>query len=95
MAQPLETSFSVLSSQLLVGAFLVTRLSAVTATSGSVNEVATHANEDEQRTVPDEDPDNEVVDERNGTAEVTLPSTIRMSYFLSVFLLRYQLGFFS
>lgn len=76
-------------------AFLVTRFFTVTTTSGSVNEAATHANEDGQRTVPDEDPDNEVVDERNGTAEVTLPSTVRKSYFLSVFIERYQSGFFS
>ena len=86
MTQPLETSFSVVSSQLLVDAFLVTRLSAVTATSRSVNEATTHANEDGQRTVPDEDPDDEIVDERNGTAGVMLPSVVRKSYFLSVFI---------
>ena len=86
MTQPLETSFSIVSSQLLVDAFLVTRLSAVTATSRSVNEAAIHANEDGQRTVPDEDPDDEVVDERNGTAEITLPLIVRKSYFLSVFI---------
>ena len=58
----------------------------MTATSRSVNEAATHANEDGQRTVPDEDPDDEVVDERNGTAEIMLPLVVRKSYFLSVFI---------
>ncbi len=80
-------------------AFLVTRLSAVTATSGSANEAASQANEDghgRQGTIPDEDPDDEVVNERNGTAEVTLPSTVRKSYLLSVlFQVNDQSGFLS
>jgi len=72
-----------------VDTFLVTRLSAVIATSSSANEAATQANEDghrQQRTIPDEDPDNEVVNERNGMAGVRLPSTIHKSYLLSVFI---------
>ena len=73
------------------------RLSAVTATSGSANEVATEANENghaRQGTIPDEDPDDEAVDERNVMAEVTLPSTVRKSYLLSVLMQCYQSGFF-
>ena len=67
----------------------MTKLSAVTATSGSTNEAATEANEDghgqPQTTIPDEDPNDEVVDERNAITEVMLPSTVRESYPLSVF----------
>jgi len=65
------------------------RLSAVT-TPGPVNEAAMEATEDghgRQRTIPDEDLDDEVINERNTTAGVTLPSTIRRSYLLSFFLI--------
>ena len=68
----------------------------MTATSGSTNEVATEANENghaRQRTIPDEDPDDEAVDERNAMAGVTLTSTVRKSYLLSVLMQRYQSGF--
>jgi len=61
----------------------------VTATSGSANEAAIQANKDghgQQRTIPDEDPDDEVVNERNGMAGVRLPSTVHKSYLLSVFI---------
>jgi len=65
------------------------RLSAVMETSASAKEGATEVNEDDdggQITIPDEDPGDEVVNERNAVAEVTLPSTICRSYLLSVFI---------
>jgi len=36
--------------------------------------------------IPDKDPGDKVVDERNAVAEVTLPSTVHKSYLLSVFI---------
>lgn len=63
-------------------------LSAVTI-SGPVNEAVMETIEDDhgrQRTIPDEDLDDEVINERNTTAGVALPSTPRRSYLLSVFL---------
>ena len=67
---------------------LVMTLSAV-MTPGPVNQVATEAIEDDhgqQRMIPDEDLDDEAINERNTTAGVMLPSTIRRSYLLSIFL---------
>jgi len=46
-------------------------------------------NEDDnggQIMIPDKDPGDKVVDERNAVAEVTLPSTVCRSYLLSVFI---------
>lgn len=65
------------------------RLSAATATSGSANKATRDANEDDhgqQKTLPDEDPNDEAVNERNAMAEVKLPSTVRKSYLLSIFI---------
>ena len=70
------------------GHLLVMTLSAV-MTPGPVNQVATEAIEDDhgrQRTIPDDDLDDEAINERNTTAGVMLPSTICRSYLLSVFL---------
>ena len=58
-------------------------------TSASAKEAATEVNEDDdgrQITIPDEDPADEVVDERNAVSEVTLPSTVYKSYLISVFI---------
>ena len=63
-------------------------LSTVMETSAPEKEATTEVNEDDdgqQITIPDEDPGDEVVDERNVVAEATLPSTVRKSYLLSVF----------
>jgi hypothetical protein len=65
------------------------RLSAVTATSGSANEAARDANKDDhgqQRTLSDEDPNDEAVNNRNAMAEVKLPFSVHKSYLLSVFI---------
>ena len=70
-------------------AFPIMRLSTVTTASNSVHEAVTEANKDDhgrQRTTADEDLDDKVVNERNALAEVTLPSTIRKCYLLSVFI---------
>ena len=73
----------------LVDVFLVMRLlSTVMETSASAKEAATEVNEDDdgrQITIQDEGPADEVVNERSAVSEVTLPSTIRKSYLLSVF----------
>ena len=69
--------------------FLVMRLSTVMETSAPAKEAAMEVNEDDngqQITIPDEDPGDEVVDERNAVAEVTLPSTVCKCYLLSVFI---------
>ena len=58
-------------------------------TSAPAKEAATEVNKDDdgqQVTIPDEDPGGEVVDERNAVAEVTLPSTVRKCYLLSIFI---------
>jgi hypothetical protein len=65
------------------------RLSAAMATSGSANKAARNTNEDDhgqQRTLPDEDPNDEAVNNRNAMAEVKLPSSVCKSYLLSVFI---------
>ena len=52
-------------------------------------EGATEVNKDNdggQIMIPDKDPGDKVVDERNAVAEVTLPSTVYKSYLLSVFI---------
>jgi hypothetical protein len=72
------------------------RLSAVMATSGSANKAARDANKDDhgrQRTLPDEDLNDKVVNNRNAMAEVKLPSSVCKSYLLSVFMSCHQLGF--
>jgi len=61
----------------------------VMETSALAKEGATEVNKDDdggQIMIPDEDPGDEVVDQRNAVAEVTLPSTICRSYLLSVFI---------
>ena len=88
MARSCQTSFSNVSFH-LANAFPVLRLSAATATSGSANEATRDANKDDhgrQRTLPDEDPNDEAVNERNAMAEVKLPSSVRTSYLLSIFM---------
>ena len=58
-------------------------------TSAPEKEATTEVNEDDdgqQITIPDEDPGDEVVDERNAAVEVTLPSTVCKCYLLSVFI---------
>ena len=70
----------------------------MTETSASAKEAATELNDDDhgqQVTIPDEDPGDEVVDESNAVTEVTLLSTVRRSYLLSVYIKRHQSGFLS
>jgi len=58
-------------------------------TSAPAKEAATEVNEDDdgqQITIPDKDTGDKVVDERNAVVEVTLPSTVRKCYLLSVFI---------
>ena len=72
-------------------------LSTVMETSAPEKEATTEVNEDDdgqQITIPDEDPGDEVVDESNAVAEVTLLSTICRSYLL-LFIKCHQSGFLS